>query len=118
ALKKGLDSFRDNDNIPETGCLSIIVLGASGDLAKKKTFPALFNLLCLIARVSIGNRLSIFGFSLLDKAIAEHEIANNSTEGSSRRLFYFALPPSVYPSVCRMIKNYCMNKSDLGSLSN
>lgn len=38
------DSFRDNDNIPETGCLSIIVLGASGDLAKKKTFPALFNL--------------------------------------------------------------------------
>lgn len=26
------------------GCLSIVVLGASGDLAKKKTFPALFNL--------------------------------------------------------------------------
>jgi hypothetical protein len=26
------------------GTLSIIVLGASGDLAKKKTFPALFNL--------------------------------------------------------------------------
>lgn len=30
--------------VPETGCLSIIVLGASGDLAKKKTFPALFHL--------------------------------------------------------------------------
>jgi glucose-6-phosphate 1-dehydrogenase len=26
------------------GCLSVVVLGASGDLAKKKTFPALFNL--------------------------------------------------------------------------
>lgn len=26
------------------GCLSLIVLGASGDLAKKKTFPAIFNL--------------------------------------------------------------------------
>lgn len=39
------DSFRkDNENVPETGCLSIVVLGASGDLAKKKTFPALFNL--------------------------------------------------------------------------
>lgn len=38
------ESFRDNENVPETGCLSIIVLGASGDLAKKKTFPALFNL--------------------------------------------------------------------------
>lgn len=38
------ESFTDPDNVPETGCLSIIVLGASGDLAKKKTFPALFNL--------------------------------------------------------------------------
>ncbi|XP_055802849.1 glucose-6-phosphate 1-dehydrogenase, cytoplasmic isoform [Solanum dulcamara] len=154
------DSFRDNDNLPETGCLSIIVLGASGDLAKKKTFPALFNLyrqgflqsnevhifgyartkisdgdlrnrirgylsqgreneeevsefLQLIKYVS-GSYDSGEGFSLLDKAISEHEISKNSTEGSSRRLFYFALPPSVYPSVCRMIKSYCMNKSDLG----
>ena len=39
------ESFaNNNENVPETGCLSIIVLGASGDLAKKKTFPALFNL--------------------------------------------------------------------------
>ena len=39
------DSFsKDIDDLLETGCLSIIVLGASGDLAKKKTFPALFNL--------------------------------------------------------------------------
>lgn len=39
------DSFsREFDNILENGSLSIIVLGASGDLAKKKTFPALFNL--------------------------------------------------------------------------
>ncbi|KAL3378958.1 hypothetical protein AABB24_004734 [Solanum stoloniferum] len=154
------DSFRDNDSIPETGCLSIIVLGASGDLAKKKTFPALFNLyrqgflqsnevhifgyartkisdddlrsrirgylsqgkenegevsefLQLIKYVS-GSYDSGEGFTLLDKAISEHEFSKNSTEGSSRRLFYFALPPSVYPSVCRMIKSYCMNKSDLG----
>lgn len=35
---------RDLDIVPETGCLSIIVLGASGDLAKKKTFPALYHL--------------------------------------------------------------------------
>lgn len=35
---------KENENVPESGCLSIIVLGASGDLAKKKTFPALFNL--------------------------------------------------------------------------
>lgn len=38
------ESFVDVDKVPETGCLSIVVLGASGDLAKKKTFPALYNL--------------------------------------------------------------------------
>jgi len=38
------DSFTGEENVQETGCLSIIVLGASGDLAKKKTFPALFHL--------------------------------------------------------------------------
>lgn len=39
------ESFaEDNGNVPEIGCLSVVVLGASGDLAKKKTFPALFNL--------------------------------------------------------------------------
>ncbi|KAL9995350.1 putative glucose-6-phosphate dehydrogenase (NADP(+)) [Helianthus debilis subsp. tardiflorus] len=54
------------------------------------------------------------GFRLLDKAISEYELSKNTTEGSSRRLFYLALPPSVYPPVCKMIKSYCMNKSDLG----
>lgn len=43
------DSFKnepvkDVEHVLENGSLSIIVLGASGDLAKKKTFPALFNL--------------------------------------------------------------------------
>ncbi|XP_010248854.1 PREDICTED: glucose-6-phosphate 1-dehydrogenase, cytoplasmic isoform [Nelumbo nucifera] len=160
------DSFSDGkdfDNLPETGCLSIIVLGASGDLAKKKTFPALFNLyrqgflqsnevhifgyartkistdelrdrihkylvhgksdsehsedvskfLQLLKYVS-GSYDSVDGFRLLDKEISEHEISKNSLEGSSRRLFYLALPPSVYPPVCKMIKHCCMNKSDLG----
>nr|QXV29857.1 G6PDH3 [Aquilaria sinensis] len=159
------ESFvKDNDIVPETGCLSIIVLGASGDLAKKKTFPALFHLyrqgflqpdevhIFGYARTKISddelrNRLRGYlinekgaspdqseilssflqlvkyvsgsydseeGFRLLDKEISEHEISKNSQEGSSRRLFYLALPPSVYPSVCRMIKQCCMNKSDLG----
>ncbi|XP_062151555.1 glucose-6-phosphate 1-dehydrogenase, cytoplasmic isoform [Alnus glutinosa] len=152
------------ENAPETGCLSIVVLGASGDLAKKKTFPALFHLflqgflhpdevhifgyartkisddelrnrirgylikeksasleqlenvskfLQLIKYVS-GSYDSKEGFRLLDKEILEHELSKKSVEGSYRRLFYFALPPSVYPSVCKMIKDYCMNKSDLG----
>ncbi|KAL8043763.1 hypothetical protein ABFX02_08G006300 [Erythranthe guttata] len=155
------ESFaRDNENVPETGCLSIVVLGASGDLAKKKTFPALYNLyrqgflqlndvhifgysrtklsddelrdrirgylpqakevtddvsnfLQLIKYVS-GSYDAREGFQELDKAISEHELSKNSTEGSSRRLFYLALPPSVYPQVCKMIKSHCMNRSDLG----
>ncbi|GKB15887.1 glucose-6-phosphate 1-dehydrogenase, cytoplasmic isoform [Tanacetum coccineum] len=153
-----------SEYVPETGCLSIIVLGASGDLAKKKTFPALFHLyrqgfiqsqdvhIFGYARTKISDKdlrdrirgyltpckgceqtheedvnqfLQLIkyvagaydtedGFRLLDKAISEYELSKNSTEGSSRRLFYLALPPSVYPPVCKMIKSYCMNKSDLG----
>jgi len=40
------DSFSEREHgiSLEKGPLSITVLGASGDLAKKKTFPALFNL--------------------------------------------------------------------------
>ena len=30
--------------VPNNLCLTIVVLGASGDLAKKKTFPALWKL--------------------------------------------------------------------------
>ncbi|KAJ7974743.1 Glucose-6-phosphate 1-dehydrogenase [Quillaja saponaria] len=164
------DSFRSEsfsrefEDVPESGSLSIIVLGASGDLAKKKTFPALFNLyrqgflppnevhifgyartkisddelrsrirgylvhdkgassqhlddvskfLQLIKYVS-GSYDSEDGFRLLDKEISKHEYSKNTVEGSSRRLFYLALPPSVYPSVCKMVRTYCVNKSDLG----
>uniref|UniRef100_A0A7N1A5E0 Glucose-6-phosphate 1-dehydrogenase n=1 Tax=Kalanchoe fedtschenkoi TaxID=63787 RepID=A0A7N1A5E0_KALFE len=168
-IMRKIDSFRsdsdkDLDFKPEIGCLSIVVLGASGDLAKKKTFPALFNLyrrgflqsnevhIFGYARTKISdeelrNRIRGYlikdkdassahsedvskflqlvkyvcgsydsdeGFQSLDKEISEYEVTKNSTEGSSRRLFYLALPPSVYPSVCRMIKRNCMNKSDLG----
>ncbi|KAG4927104.1 hypothetical protein JHK85_053590 [Glycine max] len=155
---------RDLEHATETGSLSIVVLGASGDLAKKKTFPALFNLyrqgfllpdeVCIFGYArskltddELRNRLHGYlvpskdfspeqleevskflhlikyvsgsydsedSFCNLDKEISEHELLKNSTEGSSRRLFYLALPPSVYPSVCKMIKTCCMNKSDLG----
>ncbi|CAL9086262.1 unnamed protein product [Musa acuminata var. zebrina] len=153
---------KDTGIVQEVGCLSIIVLGASGDLAKKKTFPALFHLfkqgflqendvhifgyarsklsdedlrericgylgqaasteptevlsrfLQLIQYVS-GSYDSEGGFQLLNKQISEHEISKRSEPGTSRRLFYLALPPSVYPSVCKMIRRYCMNQSDLG----
>jgi len=158
------DSFIDEKDVidsitsTEMGYLSLIVLGASGDLAKKKTFPALFNLfrqgflksddvhIFGYARTKLsdddlrerirgylskgassedseilsdflkhikyvsGGYDSAEGFLSLNKEISEHELAKNSY-GSSRRLFYLALPPSVYPSVCKMIKSYCMNQA-------
>ncbi|KAF3779648.1 Glucose-6-phosphate 1-dehydrogenase cytoplasmic isoform [Nymphaea thermarum] len=179
SVLKRSDSFSDDDEsvksttssqrtepecTSENGCLSIVVLGASGDLAKKKTFPALFNLfkqgfiqenevqifgyartklsddelrnricghlksgnvessefsnivtkfLKMIKYVS-GSYDDKAGFVLLDEKISEHEARRGSHEGSSRRLFYLALPPSVYPPVCEMIQKFCMNKSDQG----
>ncbi|KAF6148380.1 hypothetical protein GIB67_025599 [Kingdonia uniflora] len=42
------DSFssdgKESMSVQDTGCLSIVVLGALGDLKKKKTFPAFYNL--------------------------------------------------------------------------
>ncbi|KAJ0694377.1 putative glucose-6-phosphate dehydrogenase (NADP(+)) [Helianthus annuus] len=155
---------RLSDYQAESGCLSIIVLGASGDLAKKKTFPALFHLhrqrfieshdvhifgyartkmsdddlrdrlreyltprkggeethdedvskfLPLIKYIS-GPYDADEGFQSLDEAISAYEMSKYDKGGSSRRLFYFALPPSVYPPVCKMIKRFCMNKSEGG----
>uniref|UniRef100_A0A0E0DFD8 glucose-6-phosphate dehydrogenase (NADP(+)) n=1 Tax=Oryza meridionalis TaxID=40149 RepID=A0A0E0DFD8_9ORYZ len=144
---------RDLELPSEQGCLSVIVLGASGDLAKKKTFPALFHLFAQgfiqsgevhifgYARSNLSDdglrerirgylkgaseeHLSDFlqhikyvsgsydsgeGFEKLNKEISEYEKSNKSE--SPRRLFYLALPPSVYPSVCKMIRTYCMNPS-------
>uniref|UniRef100_A0A0E0NHE0 Glucose-6-phosphate 1-dehydrogenase n=1 Tax=Oryza rufipogon TaxID=4529 RepID=A0A0E0NHE0_ORYRU len=150
-----LSGLKDLELSSESGCLSIVVLGASGDLAKKKTFPALFHLfqqgflqsgevhifgyarsnisddglrerirgylkgasdehisqfLQLIKYVS-GSYNSGEGFASLNNAISENETSKNNKPGSSRRLFYLALPPSVYPSVCKMIRSYCMNPS-------
>ncbi|TVU29395.1 hypothetical protein EJB05_20959 [Eragrostis curvula] len=148
-----LPDIKDLEISSESGCLSIVVLGASGDLAKKKTFPALFHLfqqgflqsgevhifgyarsnlsddglrerirgylkgasdehvsqfLQLIKYVS-GSYDSGEGFESLNNAISEYETSKTNESGSSRRLFYLALPPSVYPSVSKMIRSYCMN---------
>ncbi|KAL8103376.1 hypothetical protein AgCh_027805 [Apium graveolens] len=44
--KRATHVVEDDTKAPlsEDGCLSIVMFGASGDLAKKNTFPALFNL--------------------------------------------------------------------------
>ncbi|KAJ6754365.1 GLUCOSE-6-PHOSPHATE 1-DEHYDROGENASE G6PD [Salix purpurea] len=58
----GNDSFpKEHETVSESGCLSIIVLGASGDLAKKKTFPALYHL--YRQGFLDSNEVHIFGYA-------------------------------------------------------
>ncbi|CAI5527552.1 unnamed protein product [Closterium sp. Naga37s-1] len=163
------------------GPLSIVIFGASGDLAKKKTFPALFNLFqhgflpageirifgyarspmtaeqlrekikgylkpkgdTAPAQDPVADFLSVVeyihgpydgrdGYAKLQKAMLAFEnttaptattsdsttgttsdsttgTTSDSSSGATRRLFYLALPPSVYPPVCAEVRWYCMN---------
>eukprot|EP00246_Nothoceros_aenigmaticus_P008106 TRINITY_DN225_c0_g3_i1.p1 TRINITY_DN225_c0_g3~~TRINITY_DN225_c0_g3_i1.p1 ORF type:complete len:543 (+),score=92.64 TRINITY_DN225_c0_g3_i1:262-1890(+) len=141
--------------------LTVVVLGASGDLAKKKTFPALFNLyrqgFLPVKQVKIvgyarsklsddelrgrlrgylkvdqvdptkepskvleqflglvsytaGAYDSVEGFKALNHVVADHEAQISGATGPTRRLFYLALPPSVYPQVSAMVSAHCMNQ--------
>ena len=130
--------------------LNVIVLGASGDLAKKKTFPALFE---LYKADFLPRKLNIVGYARSNMTDAElrtklrtagflkgedevvHDFLSHVTyvagqydgdqdpkgyselqatlkkleEGQSckcGRLFYLALPPKVYPQVCKGIKDH------------
>lgn len=135
----------------------IVVFGASGDLAKKKTFPALFGLfregylsntvkiygyarsnlstedlrerirpffkvtteeakakvdefLKLVTYIS-GQYDTSEGFKKLNESIVEFEKSRNVKE--SHRLFYLALPPSVFVNVAKELKENVYDKSGL-----
>ncbi|KAK7208614.1 glucose-6-phosphate 1-dehydrogenase-like protein [Myxozyma melibiosi] len=127
----------------------IVVLGASGDLAKKKTYPALFGLfryglmpqgikIVGYARTKMDDaeykkRISSYikvpddevkakletflgictyvagaydtdeGFQKLDSHLAEIEAG----KAESHRLFYLALPPTVFTTVAQHLKKNC-----------
>lgn len=131
--------------------LVIVVLGASGDLAKKKSFPSLH---ALFANKLLPNKVHIFGYArsdmsdeklrdrikpMLKGATAVDEFLQRVTYVKGRydapedfsalneliqrketdfdcarqgRLFYLALPPSVYPSVCTNLK-VCADESSV-----
>lgn len=57
------------------------------------------------------------GFISLNKEISQFEQEENREENPTRRLFYFALPPSVYPLVSQRIRKLCMNQSTLSFIS-
>ncbi|ANZ75903.1 BA75_02877T0 [Komagataella pastoris] len=129
---------------------AIVVFGASGDLAKKKTFPALFG---LYREGYLSNKVKIIGYARskledkefkdrlvgyfktkskgdeekvqeflklcsyisapydkpdgyekLNETINEFEEKNNVKQ--SHRLFYLALPPSVFIPVATEVKKY------------
>eukprot|EP00300_Choanocystis_sp_HF-7_P030197 c38967_g1_i1.p1 GENE.c38967_g1_i1~~c38967_g1_i1.p1 ORF type:complete len:513 (+),score=131.34 c38967_g1_i1:1-1539(+) len=139
--------------------LSIAIFGASGDLAKKKTYPALFHLFAQgfirnttvffgFARSAMSNdelrvRLRPYlekeakgrgyqqhidafleqcvyvsgpydspeGFRQLTKEMDASELRRGGTPG---RLFYLALPPTVFPDVAAQIKGSCMLDTNFG----
>jgi glucose-6-phosphate 1-dehydrogenase len=139
------DSCQDGLN------LTIVVAGASGDLAKKKTYPSLY---FLYKNGFLPESLRIIGYArsdLTDGALRERlapfllkgkdadqatvdaflsccsyvsgpydaddgfkrlEMAMKAGEKQScrcrlGRLYYLALPPTVYPVVCRGLKSNC-----------
>ncbi|CAG8452918.1 3726_t:CDS:2 [Acaulospora colombiana] len=143
-----------------TGTVTIVVFGASGDLAKKKTYPALFGLyrngflpegtrIIGYARTNIGeqefrNRISGYikapvaeikeqlskfleicsyvsgqydkdeSYQYLSKVV--EEIENLGGPEKKHRVFYMALPPSVFVPVARGIKNYVYSSRGVNQL--
>ncbi|CDS06387.1 hypothetical protein LRAMOSA08915 [Lichtheimia ramosa] len=132
------------------GSVTIIVLGASGDLAKKKTYPALFSLfqkgylpddthIIGYARTKMTceeylDRITHFirvkdetekqqldkfktmttyqsgqydhdeSWQALDTVIHQSELKRDITAGKRNRVFYMALPPSLFVPVAKGIK--------------
>lgn len=132
--------------------LTVVVIGASGDLAKKKTFPALFALHCLnllpshaniigysrspLSREDFEKRVSMNfktgtdeqkadflkrcsyqpgqynsaeDFKKLGAACAEKE--KSYENGDSNRVFYFAIPPSIFADVSKGLQGNADTKT-------
>lgn len=128
------------------------ISGASGDLAKKKTYPALQFLfennfmprntriigyarsrmtdeelqeklrpnlsgddkrkddfLCICSYLQ-GTYDEPSGFKELNKVLCEYE--GQTPDCPAGRLYYLALPPTVYPTVCKGLKEFCDTVSD------
>ena len=145
------DAHKTDWSDPGT-CLTVAVLGCTGDLAKKKTYPALFALFlhdhmpegtvvvgyarsdlddarlretlherlkgppekveaflarCFYERGAYedASRADVFGG--LGRRMSQFERERNAVAG--HRIFYLALPPSVYPPVCANIRESCMS---------
>ncbi|KAL0144748.1 glucose-6-phosphate dehydrogenase [Mucor lusitanicus] len=147
-MSSAVQLLRDQVAKELQGSATIIVLGASGDLAKKKTYPALFGLyrngflpenvhIVGYARtkmdhdeylkrvtqyIKVGDdhaKLDEFksicsyvsgqydddaSYQNLDKFIQESETKRGVPSGKKNRVFYMALPPSVFIPVAKGLK--------------
>eukprot|EP01133_Synstelium_polycarpum_P010891 gene10891-12693_t len=150
-LHSGDFSGTSNNNADFGHPLMVVVVGASGDLAKKKTYPALFGLFC---RDLLPHETRIYGYARshieleeFKKKIASHlkgdeekkkmflELckyhngAYDTKESYDKfdqllcqeektfkdthinRLFYMAIPPSIFLDVAKGIKDSLISKT-------
>ena len=137
------------DKMKEMEMNTIVVLGASGDLAFKKTFPSIYNLYIharlptpfriigfartkmdrsqFIARISLNFK---HGTNEQKKGFLDHcyymsgdydspksymdlsdLIATNTANSRDNRLFYMALPPTVFSLASSNLKKYVYSSS-------
>lgn len=152
ALKRGLSNDLNEELTSKS--LSVIVVGASGDLAHKKTFPSLYNLNCLgllpektvvagFARSKLedakykkkisssfnpkhgeekkaeflsrnhyfaGGYDSSESWQEFNNDLIERE-AKAGGENGANRIYYLAIPPTIFVSVCKSIKENAMSIS-------
>ncbi|ORZ17275.1 glucose-6-phosphate dehydrogenase [Absidia repens] len=158
-----IQQIRDQVQSELNGAVTIVVLGSSGDLAKKKTYPALFG---LYKNGFLPNNVHIVGYARTKMTQEEHiervtqyikpksdeeqaklqqfkhintyqsglydqaeswmqlnqvleklETERGLTLASSRnRVFYMALPPSVFIPVAQGIKQHVYNDQGINRL--
>ncbi|KAA0148987.1 hypothetical protein FNF29_06279 [Cafeteria roenbergensis] len=153
SMAAGRNPFQGGDVMSSKDSFSIVVFGASGDLAKKKTYPAIFE---LFSQGLLPSRMRIMGYARSSKtdedfreslrvyikssdsarveaflamcyyrngsgyddeegfatAIAEmHELEQADGPVAANRVFYLALPPTVFSKAGAVIKAKGMSES-------
>lgn len=134
----------DNQVSPEEGC-TLVIFGASGDLAKKKLFPSLYQLykddmlpkkirVVGYARTKLSNEEFIarlesaytyedkqfyniieYVYGGYDKPEDFNQIQSILEKHSLNRIFYFSLPPMSVRTVCRSLQKKQLITENSGS---
>ena len=95
---------KEDDSDIAHKALSIIILGASGDLAKKKTYPALYS---LFLNNMLPNHAQLIGFARSDLAL--EPFRDQIKKGYVRLLRYLQSLSSSFSDYLAMTKPRRMN---------